>query len=90
MVVIMPGAEPVPRAEDDDVVARRPAAAIVLRWLLVAPNAVPDGPHLAVMSVQVNSPPFLDVNRPYRHSQFGCDLRMLGEEPLIIAAGPSR
>ena len=53
---------------------RRPAAAIVLRWLPFAADSVADGSHLAIMSVQVTRPPFLDVNRPYRHSKFGCDL----------------
>ena len=48
MVVVMPGAEPLPRAEDDDEIVRRPAAAVV-RWrLLVATDAVADQAHLAI------------------------------------------
>jgi len=45
----MPGTQPLPRAEDDDEIVRRPAAAIALRWLLVAADAVADQAHLAVM-----------------------------------------
>jgi hypothetical protein len=76
------------RAEDEDVVARRPAAAIV-RWrLLVTADSVPDGPHLAIMLVQVTRPPVLVVNGPYRHSQFGCDLRMFFQQPPEIPPGP--
>ena len=56
MFVKMPGAEPLPRAEDDDEIVRRPAAAIVLRRLLVGADAVPDGPDLAIMLVQVTRP----------------------------------
>jgi hypothetical protein len=86
--VVAPTAQPLFPAEDE--LVRRPATAIVLRWLLVAADSVPDGPHLAMMLDQVNSPPVLDVNGPYRHSQSCCDLRMLGEESPIVSAGPRR
>jgi hypothetical protein len=44
----MPRTQPLPNAIDDNVVVRRPTAAIVLRWLLVAADAVPDQAHLAI------------------------------------------
>jgi len=43
------GAEPLLLAVDDNVVVRRLVAAVVLRWLLVAPDAVFDESHLAVV-----------------------------------------
>jgi hypothetical protein len=56
VLVVAPGAQPLPRAENEYEIVRRPAAAIVLRWLLFAADSVADGSHLAIMSVQVTRP----------------------------------
>jgi len=49
MFVVVPGAEPLPLAVDDNEVVRGAVAAIVLRRLLVAPDAIFDLSHLAIV-----------------------------------------
>jgi hypothetical protein len=53
MVVMMPGAEPLPSAENDDEIIRRPPATVLLRRLLVDADSVADQAHLAIMLVQM-------------------------------------
>ena len=56
MLVIVPWAEPLALAVDDDEVVSRLTATIVLRRLLVAPDAIPDLPHLAIVLDHVSIP----------------------------------
>jgi hypothetical protein len=56
LFVVVFAAEPLLLAVDDNVVVSRLVAAVVLRWLPVAPDAVFDESHLAVVFCQDTLP----------------------------------